>query len=81
MNCDRLTQVHAYHDGELPAEQRAALEAHMRACAECSELLGELQNVSRMLAAAPILEMSPEVRARLEQSWWASRDRGVLRVA
>jgi anti-sigma factor RsiW len=39
---DRLSE---YLDGELAPEERVALEAHLRGCPTCSELLGELRHV------------------------------------
>jgi anti-sigma factor RsiW len=39
---DRLSE---YLDGELPATDRAALEAHLETCNECSALLGDLRRV------------------------------------
>ena len=39
MACDKTDLVHAYHDGELPADQRAAMEEHLRVCEQCRELL------------------------------------------
>jgi hypothetical protein len=39
----------AYHDGELPAAQRAQVEAHLRTCAACWEQLAQLQTLSALL--------------------------------
>jgi anti-sigma factor RsiW len=39
---DRLSE---YLDGELPAADRAALEAHLETCDDCSALLGDLRRV------------------------------------
>jgi anti-sigma factor RsiW len=39
---DRLSE---YLDGELPATDRAALEAHLETCNDCSALLGDLRRV------------------------------------
>ncbi len=40
-----MDQLSAYLDGELPANDRAALEAHLEACSECSALLDDLRRV------------------------------------
>ena len=73
--------IHAYHDGELSPAQVAAVEAHLRDCAACAELLAELRQVSRLVAAAPLADMPPAAMKRMQQAWWAAQDRGVLRVA
>jgi hypothetical protein len=39
---DRLSE---YVDGELPAEERTALEAHLTTCADCRAILEELRKV------------------------------------
>ena len=83
MSCDNFRQVHAYHDGELPQAERAAVEAHLRGCPDCAALLSDLQQMSHLVAAAPLAEMPQAAMHRLEQSFWAARarDRGVLRLA
>jgi anti-sigma factor RsiW len=73
--------IHAYHDGELSPAQVAAADAHLRDCAACAELLGELRQVSQLVAAAPMVDMPPAAMKRMQQAWWAAQDRGVLRVA
>ncbi|HEY5939267.1 MAG TPA: zf-HC2 domain-containing protein [Gemmatimonadales bacterium] len=43
---DRWTnQLSEYLDGELPATDRAALEAHLETCSDCSALLDDLRRV------------------------------------
>ena len=81
MSCQRESQVQAYHDGELPAEQRESVEQHLRECADCAGLLAELRQLSAMVTSAPRVEMSADAVRRLEQAWWRQRDRGVLRLA
>src|SRR5436190_14924282 len=86
MSCDQTAQVHAYHDGELPRQQRDAVEAHVKQCADCAALLAELRQMSRLIAAAPMAEISPMALARLqkqtaEAAGHAASDRGVMRVA
>lgn len=46
MNCDEeaLTE---YLDGELSAERRAAVEAHLGSCAGCSRTLDSLKSASK----------------------------------
>ena len=42
----------AYALGDLPAGERAALEGHLRECAECRSELAELESVGKLLALA-----------------------------
>ena len=80
MTCDRAAQVHAYHDGALAATDRAAMEAHLDECADCRSLLADLRGISNLIASAPLTAMSPEAMARLNKTWHAARDRGLLRI-
>lgn len=81
MSCEKIGQVQAYHDGELDAGGRVALEAHLAVCAECRALLSELQGLSSFLAQAPLAEMPQRAVSRFEGSWYEARDRGMVRVA
>ena len=80
MNC-QSEQIHAYYDNELSPGDRAAVEAHLNDCAACRELLADLRNVSQLVAAAPMAEMTPIAMKRMQQAWWAAQDRGVRRIA
>src|SRR5262249_11419393 len=78
------SQIHAYHDGDLSPEARKALEKHLELCAECRELLAELQNLSQMFATVPLPEMPPRALNRMYGAWWPTaqvRDRGVRGLA
>ena len=81
MSCDFSSKVMAWYDDELTASERAAVEMHLAWCASCAEFAAALRATSRMIVEAPRATMSSEARKRLEQAWWASRDRGVLRLA
>jgi anti-sigma factor RsiW len=84
MSCDNIAQIHAFHDGALPENQRAAVEAHLAVCAECRELLEDLQRLSTMFATVPFAEMSPRATSKMYGSYWAARqkqDRGVRLLA
>jgi anti-sigma factor RsiW len=81
MSCDKSNQVHLYHDGELPAGEREALEAHLRSCDECSALLGELRSLSRLFAAAPMARIEPDAMQRLREARYVLPDTGVLKIA
>lgn len=81
MSCDRSTQVHLYHDGELPAGEREALEAHLRSCDECQAVLTELRSLSRLFAAAPMTQIQPDAMQRLRETRYVLPDAGVLKIA
>ena len=80
MSCDRFAQVHAYHDDALAASDRAAIEAHIDACADCRAMLSDLRGLSNLFAAAPLAVMSPAAMARLSRNLRAARDQGILRI-
>jgi hypothetical protein len=41
----------AFLDGEAPVQERAAIEAHVVACAECRQVISDLGTVNRTMAA------------------------------
>ena len=48
MDCrETRTLLTAFHDGELPAADRARVEEHLRGCPECAALLADLARVDR----------------------------------
>jgi len=48
MECrETQTLLTAFHDGELPAADRARVEEHLRGCPECAALLADLARVDR----------------------------------
>jgi hypothetical protein len=66
-------RLSAYLDGELPPQERAAVEGHLAACSECAAFLAELAAVDEAAASLPV--EAPEgyfdsfparVRSRLE---------------
>ena len=46
-------RLSAYLDGELPPEERAAVEAHLAACPDCASFLAELRAVDDAAASLP----------------------------
>ncbi len=80
MTCDQSAQIHAYHDGALPADAIAALDAHLAGCVDCSALLSDLRGLSHLIDVAPIAAMPPEVMARIGLNLRAARERGLLRM-
>ncbi len=61
---DRLS---AYLDGELPQDERAGLDAHLRQCAECTATLIELKRVTVRARALtdrePVTDLWPGIAA------------------
>jgi anti-sigma factor RsiW len=80
MTCQRSSQVHAYHDGELDATRRAVVEAHLERCDECRRLLEELKDLAALIGEAEVGEASGEAMARFEGAWGEARERGVMRI-
>lgn len=77
-------RLSAYLDRELPADERAAVEAHLAACPECATRLAELAAADEAAACLPAeapesyFEAFPaRVRARLESARTASPGRRV----
>ena len=81
MTCPQESEVHAYHDGALPPARQVAVEAHLAECGACGALLGELRDISRRVAAAPLPEVSAVPFDRYYDVWDRNRDRGVLRIS
>jgi hypothetical protein len=49
MDCrETQTLLTAFHDGELPADDRARVEAHLRGCPECRALLTDLARADQV---------------------------------
>ncbi len=66
MECNRMEDlISPYLDGELSAAEGQVVEAHLRECPECRELLGFLSEVNASLQALPELEVSPSLQERL----------------
>src|SRR5437868_2872474 len=55
MNEHVLEWISAYHDGELPGDQRRRVETHLAACPTCQAELEALEGLSLRLQAAPPL--------------------------
>jgi anti-sigma factor RsiW len=66
---DRLSD---YLDGELPDNERVALESHLDGCAECAAVLDDLRRVihrARTLSpAAPTVDLWPAIARRIGAS-------------
>lgn len=57
MGCESSKKCGAYLDGELPQAERAAFDAHVSACGECSVELARLKRLKTFLSAAQMPHM------------------------
>jgi anti-sigma factor RsiW len=80
MTCDRVSEIHALHDGELTGEAALAAEGHLAQCEACSELLADLRGLTALVAAAELREMRPMAVGRFYDAWTEARDRGLVRI-
>lgn len=65
MSCNRLaTCLDAFLDGDIPASERAVLDEHIAACADCGALLAREHRLQRALKARSIPEVSAEALER-----------------
>ena len=63
MNCTRVQDSFIdYQDGSLPADESAALRAHLASCPTCQREWAALQEMTRKLDALPAAEPSPRLR-------------------
>jgi hypothetical protein len=66
MKCrDAREKLLAYADDDLPADERAAIEAHLEACADCRAEAAGLRRTEDALRALAAVERAPEVTADL----------------
>lgn len=85
MNCtDYQSTLHDWFDGELAAQEEAALEAHLTGCAECREEAESLRALLADAAAlpreiAPPRDLWPEIAARIEAARVIEVDFGAAR--
>jgi hypothetical protein len=69
MNCDDLEKTSSlYLYDELGANERAAFEAHLVACAACRTRLEETRRLHRLLGQCPQPEPTPELLVRCRQA-------------
>jgi anti-sigma factor RsiW len=66
-------RVTGYVDGELPPEERARIEEHLRGCAVCREQVAAEQALRAGLHALPEVEPPPGMEARLRAMLRAAR--------
>ncbi|HUT36880.1 MAG TPA: zf-HC2 domain-containing protein [Planctomycetota bacterium] len=58
--CPPEDTLGAYLDGELGERERAAIEAHVRACKPCADAVAALCELDRLAAPPPAPEVLPE---------------------
>ncbi len=63
--CEHADKLSAYHDGELDAVSRAAMERHLGQCAQCAAELERLRKLSALLVQTAPAEMPPLGMRRL----------------
>lgn len=81
MTCDRLEEIiSAYLEGELEAAERAAVEAHLKACPACAALLDSVGGAVAELADWPEVEPPPALLERLRAIPSARRPRPAGRL-
>jgi anti-sigma factor RsiW len=72
--CPFQVRIEAYHDGELAADERPAVERHVATCPACAANLAWLRGVSRSLATTQA-GMTTAERGRLRDALDAAMDR------
>ena len=68
MSCEWDIKIQALHDGELPLDERAAVEAHAVSCPECAAQLQSLGRMARFLRAPVIPAMNELSVARINKN-------------
>jgi anti-sigma factor RsiW len=68
LDCDQFAAKLAdYLDGDLPASGRDAMDAHAATCAECRQVLSELESLRVDAASLPLLEPSRDLWAGIAE--------------
>ena len=68
MPCEAVeVELSAYLDGELSAEERVGLEAHLRTCQACKSTLADLELVKTTLAAIPKVKAPAGLAANIHR--------------
>ena len=57
---DKIPLLHGLVDGELDAANTAAIEAHLKGCADCRAELEQIRAVRELIAVAAMRERAPE---------------------
>jgi anti-sigma factor RsiW len=68
MTCDQFAERLAdYLEGDLPAAGRDAMDAHASTCAECRQVMAELESLRVDAASLPLLEPSRDLWAGIAE--------------
>ena len=66
IDCDHvILEISNYIDGEISADLRARIEAHVRGCKHCTAILDGTANTLRLLADGKAFELPPGFGERL----------------
>jgi anti-sigma factor RsiW len=66
MRCNEFVElVTAYLEHQLPTEQRAAFEEHLRLCPGCDRYLDQFRTTISLLGELPERSISPAARTTL----------------
>jgi anti-sigma factor RsiW len=79
--CPENNRLSAYHDGELDAPARVAVEAHLTQCPACAEELAEMAAMSNLFATAQRPHLSQIAAHRLSNRVRELFSDDVLRIA
>ena len=79
MSCKSiLWKISAFVDGELPAEERADVEAHFEICKDCAEAAEEYKRIDEIVAGEEVPHVRGEEWARVWDGVLARRTSTVL---
>lgn len=68
LSCERFTELVGDHvEGVLPPGERAAVDAHLRSCSRCRDLLDGYGRVTGLVQRATDVRMPLGARARMRR--------------
>lgn len=65
--CPNSSKLQSYHDSELPWDQMALMEVHLRSCQACRKEHASFTDMSEMFSQAALPELRPLVLAQMHQ--------------
>lgn len=67
MTCERFEEILVdFFEGDLPAESKAAANAHARECASCAAVVSDVERITRDAAALPTMQPSRDLWMEIE---------------
>ncbi|MGA2265481.1 MAG: zf-HC2 domain-containing protein [Phycisphaerae bacterium] len=63
--CEQISRVSAYHDGEMPPAERAEFRQHLSQCVSCAAELERLERLTALLSSLPPPATPPWMLDRL----------------